>query len=133
MPKSHRELPRLAWVAPGWCLTSGLIEALDCLEAAVRLDHSQEHLIRAPIAGGAVNELEASEVEGAGFLHGFDQSLSGRFAIDLFERCDDRATDKIALKGNEAGLGIGRAGLERRLVAANDRDRPVVRERNNLG
>src|SRR4030081_635123 len=75
--KSRRERPRLAWVARGLSLTSGLFEALDCLEPAARLIHGQEHLIRAPIAGEAVGELEAPEIEGAGFLHGLDQGLPG--------------------------------------------------------
>ena len=80
------------------CLRSGLLEVIDRLEAAVRLDHGEEHVIRAAVAGGAVGELEATEIDRAGFLHRLDQRLPGRFAIDLFERRDDRPTNKVALK-----------------------------------
>src|SRR3954466_2649690 len=85
---------------------SGLLKPFDGLEAAIRLDHGQKHLIRSPIAGGAVGELEAAEVEGAGFLHALDQTLSGNITIDLFEPRDDRAADKVALERNEAGLSV---------------------------
>ena len=81
---------------------------IDRLEAAVRLDHGQEHLIRAPIAGGAVGELEAAKIEGAGFLHGLDHGLPGEVATDFFQRRDDRAANKVALKRDEAWLSVGR-------------------------
>src|SRR5207302_6110250 len=80
------------------CLGSGLFKVIDRLEAAVRLDHGEEHVIRAAIAGVAVGELEPAEIQGAGFLYGLDQGCPGGFATDLFERCDDRTADKVALK-----------------------------------
>src|SRR5436190_16230310 len=104
--------PGLPRAARGCCvLRSGLLEAIDRLETSVRLDHGQEHLIGAAIAGCAIREREAAEIEAAGVLHGVDQGLPGGLAIDLFERRDDGAADKVALERDEARLRIGGARL----------------------
>src|SRR5688572_5061567 len=114
------------------CLRSGLLEPVDRLEAAVRLNHGQEHFIGAAVAGGAVGELEAAEIEAAGFLHGVDHGLAGEVAINLLERCGNRTADEVTLERNEAGLRVGRAGLERSMIAPDHRDRGILRERNDL-
>ena len=49
-------------------------------------------MIRAPIAGVAVGELEAAKIEGAGFLHGLDRGLPGEVTTDLFQRRDKNFT-----------------------------------------
>src|SRR6202022_4262971 len=101
--KPCREPPGLCFGARGLLgLRSGLLETIDRLEAAVGLDHGQEHLIRAPIVGGAVGELEAAEIQGAGFLHGLDQGLPCGIAADLFQCGDDRTANQVALQRDEA-------------------------------
>src|ERR1700692_1772176 len=62
-----------------------LLEPGDRLEGAVGLNHGEEHLIRAAVAGCRIGELEAAEVEAAALLHGFDEGLPGGLAVDLLE------------------------------------------------
>src|SRR4051812_44397316 len=119
VPRATEGLLRCSrcWLA----LRSGLLEAIDRLEAAVGLDHGQKHLIRATVVGGAVAELEATEIHGAGFLRGLDQALPRGIAADLFERRDDGAADQVTLQRDEAGLRIRRGRLERGVIAPDDR------------
>ena len=111
--KSARGQPGLCFGAsrPFVFTIRRLLKAIDRLEASVRLDHGQEHLIRTPIAGGAVGQLETAEIERAGFLHGLGQRLPGGLAADLFERGDDRPPGHVALKRDEARLGVGSTAL----------------------
>ena len=107
-------MPRTACTFPS-VLRPELLKTTDRPEAAVRLNHSQKHLIRTAVARVAIGEFETAKVKSAGFLHGLDQGFPGRFAIDLFERGDDCSPDKIALERDEARLNV-RGGRFNRIL-----------------
>src|SRR5215472_3094938 len=130
---AHVAVCRDALAQPRCVLEPGLRQAADRLEAAVGLDFGEIDLAGPAIVARAVGELEAAKVEASALLNGFDECLAGRLAVDLLENRDDRAADQVAFKRDESGLGVGCARLQCCLVACNDRDRSVLRERYHLG
>jgi hypothetical protein len=61
----------------------GLRKTRDRLEAAVGLDLREEDLARAAIVVRTVGQPEAAQIEAAALLHGFDERLARRLALDL--------------------------------------------------
>ena len=80
-----------------WTTTS-LDQARDGLERTIGLQDRKEHLVHALVLRWTIGELDAAEVEGAGFDDGVEQRLARRLAGDAFERLNDQAADEIALQ-----------------------------------
>src|SRR3546814_18086606 len=88
-------------------------EPLHRLEAAVRLDDGQEHLVHALVVVRAVGQRDPAEVEAAGVPDRFQEGIARDVTLHLREGGDSDAADAVAFERAERSeeSPVGKGGV----------------------